>query len=85
MLPLSGLRALTGRYDAVLSDVWGVVHNGVAAHPSAVEALANFRAAGGPGGADHQRAAPGAADRRACSTGSACRATPMMPSSRRAT
>lgn len=47
MLPLSGLSALTGRYDAVLSDVWGVVHNGVAAHPSAVEALVNFRAAGG--------------------------------------
>ena len=25
--------ALAGNYDAVLSDVWGVVHNGVAATP----------------------------------------------------
>lgn len=47
-LPLiSGLADLTGRYDAVLSDVWGVVHNGVAAFPSAVDALVQFRKAGG--------------------------------------
>ena len=31
----------------VLSDVWGVVHNGVAATPEACDALARFRAAGG--------------------------------------
>jgi HAD superfamily hydrolase (TIGR01459 family) len=31
----------------VLSDVWGVVHNGVAAAPEACDALARFRAAGG--------------------------------------
>src|SRR5690606_27246529 len=37
---ISGLADLAGRYDAVLSDVWGVVHNGVEAFPSAVEALA---------------------------------------------
>ena len=30
-------------YDAVLSDVWGVVHNGVAATPEACEALTRFR------------------------------------------
>ncbi|MBK8085800.1 MAG: TIGR01459 family HAD-type hydrolase [Devosia sp.] len=47
MQPLPGLSALSGRYDAVLSDVWGVVHNGVAAHATAVEALVSFRAAGG--------------------------------------
>jgi HAD superfamily hydrolase (TIGR01459 family) len=34
-------------YDAVLSDVWGVVHNGMTAFPEAGEALANFRATGG--------------------------------------
>ena len=44
---ISGLSDLAGRYDAVLSDVWGVVHNGVEAFPSAVEALAEFRKAGG--------------------------------------
>jgi len=44
---LSGLSAIAGRYDVVLSDVWGVVHNGVAAYPSAVEALVKFRERGG--------------------------------------
>jgi HAD superfamily hydrolase (TIGR01459 family) len=38
---------LAPSYDAVLSDVWGVVHNGVAAFPAACDALARFRAAGG--------------------------------------
>ena len=44
---ISGLADLAGRYDAVLSDVWGVVHNGVAAFPSAVDALSRFRDSGG--------------------------------------
>ena len=44
---ISGLADLAGRYDAVLSDVWGVVHNGVEAFPSAVEALTEYRKAGG--------------------------------------
>jgi len=44
---ISGLSELSGRYDAVLSDVWGVIHNGVAAFPEAVEALRDFRRAGG--------------------------------------
>ena len=47
MKALEGLREIAGRYDAVLSDVWGVVHNGIAAHPSAVEALVEFRKGGG--------------------------------------
>jgi HAD superfamily hydrolase (TIGR01459 family) len=34
-------------YDAVLCDIWGVVHNGIAAHADAVDALARFRVAGG--------------------------------------
>jgi HAD superfamily hydrolase (TIGR01459 family) len=34
-------------YEVVLSDVWGVTHNGVAAFPQACEALLRFRAAGG--------------------------------------
>lgn len=44
---ISGLSDLSGRYDAVLSDVWGVIHNGVAAFPEAVGALSAFRRAGG--------------------------------------
>src|SRR5262245_14551332 len=34
-------------YDAVLSDVWGVIHNGVAATPAACDALTRFREQGG--------------------------------------
>ncbi|ODT47607.1 TIGR01459 family HAD-type hydrolase [Devosia sp. 63-57] len=44
---ISGLSDLSGRYDAVLSDVWGVIHNGVAAFPEAVDALRRFRQDGG--------------------------------------
>jgi HAD superfamily hydrolase (TIGR01459 family) len=43
---MSGLSSLAARYDAVLSDVWGVLHNGLAAHPSACEALVKFREQG---------------------------------------
>jgi HAD superfamily hydrolase (TIGR01459 family) len=38
---------LAADYDLVLSDVWGVVHNGVAAYPEAGEALTCFRRSGG--------------------------------------
>jgi HAD superfamily hydrolase (TIGR01459 family) len=38
---------LASGYDVVLSDVWGVVHNGVAAFPEACDALVRFRAGGG--------------------------------------
>jgi HAD superfamily hydrolase (TIGR01459 family) len=34
-------------YDAILSDVWGVVHNGLTATPEACAALAAFRRKGG--------------------------------------
>lgn len=44
---ISGLGQIARSYDVILSDVWGVIHNGVAAHASAVEALANFRGQGG--------------------------------------
>ncbi|MCD7059209.1 TIGR01459 family HAD-type hydrolase [Pelagibacterium xiamenense] len=45
--PLPGLSVLTSQYHAILSDVWGVVHNGVAQHEAAVDALTRFRAQGG--------------------------------------
>src|SRR5215468_8241701 len=43
----SHFAALAGDYDAVLSDVWGVVHNGIAATTEACDALTRFRAGGG--------------------------------------
>lgn len=39
--------ALAANYDVVLSDVWGVTHNGVTATPEACAALTRFRAGGG--------------------------------------
>jgi HAD superfamily hydrolase (TIGR01459 family) len=39
--------SLAQQYDVVLSDVWGVIHNGVVAFPEACEALMAYRKAGG--------------------------------------
>lgn len=44
---LAGFSEIARNYDAALCDVWGVVHNGVIAHPSAVEALVTYRRQGG--------------------------------------
>src|SRR3954468_19054767 len=41
------LRELVGGVDVVLSDIWGVVHNGLESFPEACEALHTFRAGGG--------------------------------------
>ena len=43
---LSGLSAVTSDYDAILCDVWGVIHNGRSAFAAACEALQKFRAHG---------------------------------------
>ncbi len=40
------LRDLAERYDAIISDVWGVVHDGIRATPGASEALSAARGAG---------------------------------------
>lgn len=49
MIPiLSGLSEIAARYDAMLCDVWGVLHNGRRAHADAVDALYRFRAERGP-------------------------------------
>jgi HAD superfamily hydrolase (TIGR01459 family) len=50
MQRINGLSELAEGYDALLCDVWGVLHNGVAAFPAAVEALVKFRATRGPVG-----------------------------------
>jgi HAD superfamily hydrolase (TIGR01459 family) len=41
------LRDLVVGVDVLLSDIWGVVHNGLVAFPEACEALQNFREDGG--------------------------------------
>lgn len=43
---IDNLNEVIGDYDVVLSDVWGVVHNGVAAFPHSCAALAAARKAG---------------------------------------
>lgn len=44
----SGLAELADRYDVLLSDVWGVIHNGRESFPEACAALARYRAEKGP-------------------------------------
>jgi HAD superfamily hydrolase (TIGR01459 family) len=45
---LGGLGGIVDEYDALLCDVWGVVHDGTRAHGDAVHALEQFRARRGP-------------------------------------
>lgn len=43
---ITRLRDVVSRYDAIISDVWGVIHNGVSATHGAGEALSEARKAG---------------------------------------
>lgn len=43
---LPGLAALAERYDGFILDLWGVLHDGHAPYPGAVDALARLRRAG---------------------------------------
>jgi HAD superfamily hydrolase (TIGR01459 family) len=45
---LHGLSEIAGEYDALVCDVWGVLHNGREPFPAAVEALRKFREQRGP-------------------------------------
>ena len=45
---LSGLHEIAEGYDALICDVWGVLHNGVQAFPAPCDALRRFRGARGP-------------------------------------
>ena len=40
---ISGLSEISDGYDAILCDIWGVLHNGVASFAAASEALVSFR------------------------------------------
>lgn len=46
MQPLRSVRDVADRYDAVLCDVWGVLHDGRTVYPGAGEALRELRATG---------------------------------------
>jgi HAD superfamily hydrolase (TIGR01459 family) len=50
MLPrlISGLSEIAADHDALICDVWGVIHDGQAHHPAAAEALTRFREMRGP-------------------------------------
>jgi HAD superfamily hydrolase (TIGR01459 family) len=45
---ISGLREIASDYDALVCDVWGVLHNGQTAFPEACAALKRFKAEFGP-------------------------------------
>ncbi|MEI9906024.1 MAG: hypothetical protein WDN06_20560 [Asticcacaulis sp.] len=45
---LSGLSEIAAHYDALLCDIWGVIHNGRQHFPPAYEALKKFKAERGP-------------------------------------
>ena len=45
---INGLSAVADRYDVLLSDVWGVIHNGRESFRDACAALARWRAERGP-------------------------------------
>ena len=44
---IGGLGEIAGKYQLVLCDVWGVLHNGLTAWPDTIEALSKFRNSGG--------------------------------------
>jgi HAD superfamily hydrolase (TIGR01459 family) len=44
---LDHFSAVAPRYNVILCDVWGVVHNGITAYPQACDALMRYRAGGG--------------------------------------
>lgn len=45
---ISGLSQIADQYDAILCDVWGVIHNGRESFPEACEALIRFGQERGP-------------------------------------
>jgi HAD superfamily hydrolase (TIGR01459 family) len=44
---IAGLSEISDRYDVILCDIWGVLHNGVASFAQASDALVSFRRRGG--------------------------------------
>ena len=40
---ISGLSEISDRYEAILCDIWGVLHDGLASFAQASDALVSFR------------------------------------------
>ena len=55
---IHGLREIAPDYDALIVDLWGVIHGGIEPYPGVLDALAALRAARPAGGAALERAAP---------------------------
>ena len=45
---ISGLSEIASGHDALICDVWGVIHDGVRHHPAAADALFRFKEKHGP-------------------------------------
>ena len=44
---ITALSEISANYDALFVDLWGCLHNGITAFPSAVKAMQEYRASGG--------------------------------------
>ena len=56
---IQGLREIAPDYDALIVDLWGVIHGGIEPYPGVVDALAALRAQGLPVALlSNRRAAP---------------------------
>ena len=71
----SNFAAVAPHYDVLLCDVWGVVHNGVAATADACDALRQFRSQGGTVVLITNAPRPGDFVQRLHRPASTCRAT----------
>jgi HAD superfamily hydrolase (TIGR01459 family) len=48
MLVLNGFASLAERYDGFILDLWGVIHDGIAPYPGAIDVLTRLRDGGKP-------------------------------------
>lgn len=47
MKNIRGMAEIASEYDALLLDLWGVVHNGIAPYPGVLDCMARYREGGG--------------------------------------
>ncbi len=81
---IASLAEISDAYDAILCDVWGVLHDGKRAFPAASDALVAYRKRGGQVALITNAPRPIRRSRRNC-CGSASAATPSTRSSPPAT
>ena len=71
---IAGLEEIASRYDVILCDVWGVIHNGIAGLRASREALTRFRERGGAAILITNAPRPGERRRRPARPARPCRA-----------